>query len=274
VLFSVTMEFVDFLASFTFFFIFILTIVSTLNDFISKYFGLKSWKFFTIFSMSSNFKDLIVINKSESTIKCIDALKVLSAIWIIFGHRNDSFEKLSPELSIGKFVIYSIRGYFIAVETFLACSGILVTQSLLRAFERFENNNLILFKNFNHIIFRGKVNLAKIYLTRYLRFFALVSVLVLFQASSIPKSLVRRDISVEIQKCKKYWWSSLLFIQNYVNRDEICLGHTWYLSADFQMFLVSPLIVYFMWKFGWKSLSPAVALVLGLQWCTYINLSQ
>lgn len=39
-------------------------------------------------------------------------------------------------------------------------------------------------------------------------------------------------------------YEQLLHIQNYVNTESICAGHTWYLSADFQLFIISPLLIY------------------------------
>ena len=30
---------------------------------------------------------------------------------------------------------------------------------------------------------------------------------------------------------------------------KLCMGVTWYLACDFQMFLFSPFVVWFMWKF-------------------------
>lgn len=43
--------------------------------------------------------------------------------------------------------------------------------------------------------------------------------------------------------CRKRWWSVLLYVQNYVNPNEQCLGQTWYLSVDMQLFIISPLIL-------------------------------
>lgn len=50
-------------------------------------------------------------------------------------------------------------------------------------------------------------------------------------------------IVTERDKCLKNWWSFLLYVQNYVNYSNLCLPHTWYLSADWQLFLVSLLVV-------------------------------
>jgi peptidoglycan/LPS O-acetylase OafA/YrhL len=44
----------------------------------------------------------------------------------------------------------------------------------------------------------------------------------------------------------------LLHVQNYVNPTEICMSHTWYLSIDFQLFIISPFLIYPAWKYGWK----------------------
>ncbi len=58
----------------------------------------------------------------------------------------------------------------------------------------------------------------------------------------------------------KYWWSCLLYIQNYaVSKDaehhllenpSTSLAETWYLACDMQMFWVSPLFIYPLWR--WK----------------------
>lgn len=50
--------------------------------------------------------------------------------------------------------------------------------------------------------------------------------------------------------CQKYWYAVLLHIQNFVNPDELCMGHTWYLSTDFQLYILAPIFVYPLWKFG------------------------
>uniref|UniRef100_A0A336MU13 CSON007328 protein n=1 Tax=Culicoides sonorensis TaxID=179676 RepID=A0A336MU13_CULSO len=68
--------------------------------------------------------------------------------------------------------------------------------------------------------------------------------------------------------CDKYWWSALLHVQNYVNPYEVCVGQAWYLSVDFQLYLVSPLILYPLWKYGRKFLWIIIGLILVI--LTYI----
>lgn len=116
----------------------IITIICTFYDIWMR----KPKKFSSIFSCYSNFCDLMKSTKSESTISCIDGLKVLSAIWIIIGHRRDILHEPFPARRHGNVVLWEgvalkiFTSYFYCVETFLVCSAILVTHSLLRSFER------------------------------------------------------------------------------------------------------------------------------------------
>lgn len=52
--------------------------------------------------------------------------------------------------------------------------------------------------------------------------------------------------------CEKYWWSALLHIQTYANPNEMCLQYTWYISDEWQMFILTPFIAFIAYKFGSK----------------------
>lgn len=94
------------------------------------------------FSLQKNFKDLRKVNTSNTTINCIDAIKVLSAVWIIIGHRSDLLKEPFPQhYQTGKpwweeLVLRFIASYSNCNESFFACSSILVTLSLLRSYDR------------------------------------------------------------------------------------------------------------------------------------------
>lgn len=66
-----------------------------------------------------------------------------------------------------------------------------------------------------------------------------------------------------INHCKKWWWTTILYIGNYVNSTEICLGHSWYLMVDMQLYLLSPFILYpiFRFKNYTKSVIAAILLI-------------
>lgn len=37
----------------------------------------------------------------------------------------------------------------------------------------------------------------------------------------------------ERQFCRENWWTNLIFLDNYINVEEKCLIHSWYVAADF-----------------------------------------
>lgn len=43
-----------------------------------------------------------------------------------------------------------------------------------------------------------------------------------------------------------------------------CLGHTWYLSVDMQLFIASPPIIYLLWRYKYKFAPVLVAVALGV----------
>lgn len=47
-----------------------------------------------------------------------------------------------------------------------------------------------------------------------------------------------------VERCEKYCWRNLLFVNNLFPRSEMCLSWSWYLSVDMQLFLIFwPLLV-------------------------------
>lgn len=94
------------------------------------------------------------------------------------------------------------------------------------------------FQTFSLLFFRNQFSILKSYINRYVRYIPAVVVLILFFASSLPLLFVGGpfvgNITAEVEKCSKWWWTSLLFIQNYMNLKENCMNHTWYLSGKFK----------------------------------------
>ncbi|XP_062544927.1 O-acyltransferase like protein-like isoform X2 [Armigeres subalbatus] len=54
--------------------------------------------------------------------------------------------------------------------------------------------------------------------------------------------------------------NKLNLLRLYIHR--LCLPHTWYLSVDMQLYLISPLFIYLLWKFGDRLLFAPLFLVL------------
>lgn len=66
-------------------------------------------------------------------------------------------------------------------------------------------------------------------------------------------------IELVSKSSRKYWWTTLLYIQNYyvprrendlLTNPSTSIAETWYLACDMQMFWISPLFIYPLWR--WK----------------------
>jgi hypothetical protein len=129
----------------------ILVCLSTIYDIYSRRFGFKRRELFLAFSLPCNFRQLLVIKKSNSVIKCIDGLKALSGLrqtqakidiqctlllsvcWVIFFHSSIQTKRNSTLARI----YHTVRtGGEYPVDTFFTLSGILVCMSLCQGFTR------------------------------------------------------------------------------------------------------------------------------------------
>jgi len=45
------------------------------------------------------------------------------------------------------------------------------------------------------------------------------------------------------------WWKNILYINNFMWDKTVCMNHSWYLALDMQFFIISPCIIWVMWKF-------------------------
>lgn len=50
--------------------------------------------------------------------------------------------------------------------------------------------------------------------------------------------------------CKNYWWRNLLFIQNLYPLSEMCMSWSWYVATDFQLFILSSILLAFSAKYA------------------------
>ncbi|XP_058817531.1 nose resistant to fluoxetine protein 6-like [Topomyia yanbarensis] len=202
--------------------------------------------------------------KSE-IIDCLNGIRVLSMVWIIFSH--NFLMVLSSPLD-NQLAIYDwVKSYHsmlvlastVSVDSFFLLSGMLVCWSLLKELDK-----------------NRKLNLPLMYLHRYLRLTPAFAALILASVTLVKylgSGPFWNSSSAALgNACETYWWSALLYVQNYVNPTKICLGHSWYLSVDMQLYVLSPLIIYPLWRWGRKILIAIVILVLLSMGCVFATI--
>ncbi|CAD7090161.1 unnamed protein product [Hermetia illucens] len=244
----------------------LLMLLSSIYDFYTSKYNKQKNALLLSFSVITNARKLFhVENKpSANTIECLNGIRSLSIMWIIYGHTllvmafmpllnyNYYWEWVSEYYSM-----LVISGP-VAVDSFFLLSGILVT-----------------FHLYKEIDTRGRLtigNILNMYFHRYLRLFPLLAATILFAATLykyVGDGPYWNSINSSIEApCRVFWWSALLHLQNYVNSSAMCLGHTWYLSADTQLYILSPLILIPLKKWG-KRFLPVIGL-LTFASCLYI----
>lgn len=143
-----------------------------------------------------------------------------------------------------------VVGGTVSVDSFFLLSGLLVCWTLLKELDKSR-----------------KLNLPAMYLHRYLRLTPALAALILIGSTLLKYvgsgPLWKNSVTLMENACHKYWWSALLYLQNYVNPTEICMGHTWYLSVDMHLFVLSPLIIYPLWRWGRRAIY-AIAVLIAL----------
>ncbi|CAG9826625.1 unnamed protein product [Diabrotica balteata] len=218
-----------------------LMVVSTMYDVYLKLNKKKSIHPICVaFSVYTNGRKIIQTSKNNrEQIQIFNGIKTISMAWVIAGHGMGGWNNFSVtnnddvEFKAKHTSTFYVSGAKLAVDTFFYMSGFLLAYTYIKQ----KSKPLVL-----HI-----KQLPYLVLHRYIRLTPAVAML-FFVFMSIFGHLGSGPLWVagmdEIRKpCRSHWLPFFLYAQNYVNKDDICIIPTWYLSADMQLFLLSVLIL-------------------------------
>ncbi|KAJ8922562.1 hypothetical protein NQ315_007592 [Exocentrus adspersus] len=193
------------------------------------------------FSVLTNGRKLLHIPKrsSKEQIETFNGLRVVSMMWIVIGHEM----AMIPFISINNvhrvndwqnhMYAFYIASAQLAVDTFFFMSGFLLAFQYLKGKTRSLKEQIL---SVPYMIVHRYLRLTPALLMTYL---LIISILV--HLGSGPTWPLFIDEFNE--QCRNHWLPFFLYIQNYYNYNDVCLVPTWYLSADMQMFLASPLVL-------------------------------
>ncbi|XP_028028597.1 nose resistant to fluoxetine protein 6-like [Bombyx mandarina] len=210
----------------------------------------------TSFSVINNVKKIISTKQQGNLgLECVTGIKALSMIFILGGHAC-LFIASGPVMDAtawDRLIRTPLNGFMLnnalLVDTFLFLSAFLFCRLLLIELDKR----------------RGKLNVIPILVFRYIRVTPAYAVIILFYMTWFPKigegPLWDDRLLLERERCMESWWANILYINNYVNTDQMCMFQSWYLSVDTQLFFVAPIFIYSLWrwrKFGTFLLSFAI----------------
>ncbi|XP_044254781.1 nose resistant to fluoxetine protein 6-like [Tribolium madens] len=175
-------------------------------------------------------------------LSCLNGLRCISMLWVIYSHVHQF--QLNNILTHSKDIVdwaNNLQSMIVAsgtyaVDTFLTIAGVLMSYGFIKA-------------KVNKIRF----NLFLYYLHRYLRLTLPLAVIELIQMNLfkyLASGPIMPVVSELFQKrCEDHWWLGLLYVQNYFSVSEMCIPQAWYLSVDMQLYVISPIILYTLWKY-------------------------
>lgn len=162
------------------------------------------------FSVPSNAEKLFSFSKgSKNSIECLNGIRVISMIWVIYGHSFAS-NMAVPKINFIDYIkwtrtFFSVftHNAFISVDSFFFLSGLLLSWIGMKEIEKRK----------------GRINVPLMYLHRYLRLTPMVAFIMLYVMSLLKffgdGPLFDDYLSRATDKCEIYWWMNLLYIQNY-----------------------------------------------------------
>ncbi|KAF8777897.1 Nose resistant to fluoxetine protein 6 like protein [Argiope bruennichi] len=99
----------------------------------------------------------------------------------------------------------------------------------------------------------GKINIFLYILRRILRLYpsvllVLAGIFFLPWISSGP--FWPEMAGLEVKNCHQSWWANLLFINNWRPAKEMCMQHSWYISADMQLHIIAVFVLIALYRCG------------------------
>ncbi|KAH8382734.1 hypothetical protein KR009_004983 [Drosophila setifemur] len=235
-----------------------------------------------VFSARVNSRSLFRIvpnNSNPNVIECLHGIRCMSLFWVVYCHE---FAMMAMSANINLFSVrtwaeqpgssFVLHGFF-SVDSFFFLGGLLVTLLSLRMMEKYgpySSSSKTIFNNNLSYRTKGKLNVPLMYLHRFIRLLPIVAIAILVSCKIMPLvadgPLFASGYSGK-EACANGWYWSLLFVQNYM--EEICLAHTWYLAVDMQLFIISPILLIALYKWGKKAAGGVFILMLLLSACLF-----
>lgn len=209
-------------------------------------------KLLSAFSVPRNTNTLLYVSRNtHSEAYCyrfLHGLRFFSLFWIVLGHTSMAFDPVISRFAnvleaTGSWFFCTFSTAFLSVDTFFFLSGFLLAYNVLKVD---LDAWIIIAVALTRRLIRVMVPVGYVILAFFL-------VPLLFSG---PNSKLLFDSYYE--ESNQRWWQLLLQVRNFYNSTDMeCFAHLWYLSTDFQLFLICILVLavlrkrqsWMMWTF-------------------------
>jgi peptidoglycan/LPS O-acetylase OafA/YrhL len=210
------------------------------------------------FSLYTNIRKLFLSRSSEKTgtketLDIFNGVRAMSMAWVVLGHVFLIKYTNSPLVNFqdaGDWYKHPkgamIYGAEYAVDVFFWLSGFLVAYFFIMEYNA-----------------KNRMNWVYIYVHRFYRilpaymFCLFLTWAFLKYIGNGPVWFIGDGLNNE---CKNYWWTNLIFLNNFIPDGDGsgCMGWSWYMANDMQFFLITPIILFLYHRIhkliGWSLL--------------------
>ncbi|XP_011495184.1 PREDICTED: nose resistant to fluoxetine protein 6-like [Ceratosolen solmsi marchali] len=221
------------------------------------------------FSARRNLRTVFEVSYKHRGFDTIHILRIYTMTFVIFGHRmmqyylNTVVNKYHLEKTyvIPSFIV--LHNGPIIVDGFFAIGGLLTCYGFLKQFDKTK-----------------KMNFFGLTFIRFLRFTPAYALLVFFHVYLFPHMgsgpQWQSKIIAESKNCAATWWANLLYLNNYMTMEKLCIFQSWYLTVDFHCYLLNIVLVFAFWKLprriGYLILGAATIMSIMIPfYITYVN---
>ncbi|XP_078268440.1 O-acyltransferase like protein [Rhinoraja longicauda] len=213
--------------------------------------GFLEWML-TSFAIQKSVPAVLSTQITAGSYSAIHGIRALSLLWIISGHvchfslLNNLDNPIQWLLSVPNNVLYifSLGGpFYLAVDTFFLLSGLLSARTLLNMHYQPDQGltiKCIDYKTVKDYVINRLQRILPLYIYTMCLYIGMYSLIPWKSLGEYPKS--------HLDKCRRSWWTNLLFINNFILIDQQCMGWTWYLANDFQFHITTPLFIFLLFR--------------------------
>ncbi|XP_044735492.1 nose resistant to fluoxetine protein 6-like [Chrysoperla carnea] len=209
------------------------------------------------FSLRRNWQLLTKLSDSEEDdITCVHGIRSIFSLSIYLLHRSifGLFKPFTNRTDLVQMMEGApsmvFRAFWNHVDTFVILSGLLTAYYATKKLQE-----------------GGRLNIKSMYIKRYLKFapiFLIVVSTIHFMTILRSGGSTMRVVKHFVRSCETGFWKSLLFISNIDGINDMCYPPAHQLLTDFQLYLVSPFIILYLWKHSQHATRILTGIILAL----------
>jgi len=185
---------------------------------------------------------------TPGSLDCINGIRFLSMTWVVIGHAYSNFVQggiFVNNLMVqtdwsqdGAFAV--VINAFPSVDSFFLIGACLLSYITLKELDKTNGGGVKFWIMY--------------YVHRYIRLTGLYAILIGLHATLLKffaTGVQSNGVTFNVDACRDTWWTNLLYVNNLKWVGDMvmgCMGVTWYMANDMQFFLVSPIIIFALWK--------------------------